>query len=913
MAPSLKCVLVVGPEEAAAVRDRLENRLKSTWSWLFSALDALEAQLRFGHALLGSQDQQQMFGLTSSATNRQSSSAAVGASSRPAIPQRYGTTADGEQLHSGSARKDFVGYLLSLMRAHSSEHGDDLPVIDYGSLRPVAHIVDSLFALMDAVSRADTPPPDAVNLADLFDQYADQEGESSSSAETPNESSMRRFFQRSKSLLYPGVSTRLGAFEHSISDSLPLADKPHLLRPETSKERMFGVPGKSMVIADHKEAARDTGNPNVTHQSLAEPMAAVNRVGETTPTQSTSRSAPVACPDTPVTSAVRTVLSSTVDMAAAVSSPTKRPNVIVHAKSASADKGKAQKMDTAPPPGVARVTLAQIAGLSEKNDDNGAQILMGRWKRSLTLLAKVFHEDLSSYVPSEQSVLAQMAGFIVRETKFRKEMERVRGSQSKDLVMEVDRERHLLIQQTIKQLNQAFQRRSSCAVAGTAPLAVHKVKVTFKEEPGEGTGVARSFYAAVAEAFLTIERLPNLELCQATPGGAATGIGGRAQQQHFLNRMRTRERTREFHRRRTGATTRRYPLSADAPPFYLSGGGEEGAPVTNWDPSKQTLGERLLPRVRQLRPSLSNKITGMLLELPPHQLIALLTSEESLRAHVEDAVDQITANMNPGDIRDESSQDAMDVAQHMQGQDQSATAPLSPSKSRKSVSTPNLHGLNPVLDPDEIQDTAPLFYQPGKAGFYSPVPGKNSAERINAFRNVGRLMGICLLQNELLPIHLCRHVFKYILDRPVNWYDLAFFDPSLFESLRSLATHDRDSFEDLHLTFSINVAEEEGGGVIDLKANGSNIPVTGENVVEYVYRYVEMRMLKNVAKALEAMKQGVYDVLPSDALKGLSAEDLRLILCGTHEISIRLLQSYTSFADESSAPADQLARFKRWF
>jgi E3 ubiquitin-protein ligase EDD1 len=43
-----------------------------------------------------------------------------------------------------------------------------------------------------------------------------------------------------------------------------------------------------------------------------------------------------------------------------------------------------------------------------------------------------------------------------------------------------------------------------------------------------------------------------------------------------------------------------------------------------------------------------------------------------------------------------------------------------------------------VLDPDEIQDTAPLFYQPGKVGFYSPVPGKNSAERINAFRNVGR-------------------------------------------------------------------------------------------------------------------------------------------------------------------------------
>jgi hypothetical protein len=30
------------------------------------------------------------------------------------------------------------------------------------------------------------------------------------------------------------------------------------------------------------------------------------------------------------------------------------------------------------------------------------------------------------------------------------------------------------------------------------PLAVHRAKVTFKDEPGEGSGVARSFYTAIA-------------------------------------------------------------------------------------------------------------------------------------------------------------------------------------------------------------------------------------------------------------------------------------------------------------------------------------------------------------------------------------------------------------------------------
>ncbi len=61
------------------------------------------------------------------------------------------------------------------------------------------------------------------------------------------------------------------------------------------------------------------------------------------------------------------------------------------------------------------------------------------------------------------------------------------------------------------------------------------------------------------------------------------------------------------------------------------------------------------------------------------------------------------------------------------------------------------------------------------------------------------------------------------------------------------------------------------------------------------------------------MKAGVFDVLPAGALRDLSAEDVRLLLCGTHEVSISLMQSYTSFSDESSASPDTLARFKRWF
>lgn len=48
--------------------------------------------------------------------------------------------------------------------------------------------------------------------------------------------------------------------------------------------------------------------------------------------------------------------------------------------------------------------------------------------------------------------------------------------------------------------------------------------------------------------------------------------------------------------------------------------------------------------------------------------------------------------------------------------------------------------MNPVvvLEECQMEDNAPLFYAPGKRGFYSPRQGVASYERINAFRNVGR-------------------------------------------------------------------------------------------------------------------------------------------------------------------------------
>ena len=84
-----------------------------------------------------------------------------------------------------------------------------------------------------------------------------------------------------------------------------------------------------------------------------------------------------------------------------------------------------------------------------------------------------------------------------------------------------------------------------------------------------------------------------------------------------------------------------------------------------------------------------------------------------------------------------------------------------------------------------------------------------------------RIIGLCLLQNEMCPLFLNRHVLKYILGRKIGWHDLAFFDPVMYESLRQLVldSEHKDAsvlFAELDMNFFVELGAEE----VKLKSNG---------------------------------------------------------------------------------------------
>ncbi|PSN30861.1 hypothetical protein C0J52_20667 [Blattella germanica] len=491
---------------------------------------------------------------------------------------------------------------------------------------------------------------------------------------------------------------------------------------------------------------------------------------------------------------------------------------------------------------------------------------------------RVFMEDVGL---EPGSVVSELGGFPVKEAKFRREMEKLRNAQQRDLTLaKVERERTQLIIQTMKELNTQYNNYHRRTSNSQPPLAVNRVKVTFKDEPGEGSGVARSFYTAIAEALLANEKLPNLEAAQ---------VGNKYAPYNVLQRIRTRERDslrRHPQAPRSSQRCRepRRSLSYDARPFSppgnetsnnTSGGGSSsgsgggGGHNEHLTLHQQQLGDRLYPKVQLLRPTFASKITGMLLELTPAQLLMLLASEDALHLKVEEALEIILSH----------------------GQEIASEALLVCQKG----------GKNLVVVPREVRKLKNLRKIVKTMHLYSTVQENEDS----------------IHHNELCPIFLNRHVMKFILGRPIRFHDLAFFDPVIYESLRQLVvdaeTKDSNSlFSALDLTFSIDLSVEEGGGTMELVTGGREMEVTAQNVYDYVRKYAEYRMIKAQEKAIEALRTGVFDVLPSGSLDGLTAEDLRLLLNGVGDINVAVLISYTSFNDESGESSERLVKFKRW-
>lgn len=150
-----------------------------------------------------------------------------------------------------------------------------------------------------------------------------------------------------------------------------------------------------------------------------------------------------------------------------------------------------------------------------------------------------------------------------------------------------------------------------------------------------------------------------------------------------------------------------------------------------------------------------------------------------------------------------------------------------------------------------------LTYQPSQRSWVNP-------EHMGFFRFIGKMIGKAIYDGRLLDAYFSRAFYKQMLGRKVDIRDLESVDPEYHKSLVWMLENDITGIIDLD--FSLEVEEFGAKKVIDLKPNGSEIPVTEENKQEYVTLVVEHRLDSAIKDQVKAFLDGFYEVIPRNLI-----------------------------------------------
>ncbi|KAJ1914588.1 putative E3 ubiquitin-protein ligase, partial [Coemansia sp. S17] len=114
--------------------------------------------------------------------------------------------------------------------------------------------------------------------------------------------------------------------------------------------------------------------------------------------------------------------------------------------------------------------------------------------------------------------------------------------------------------------------------------------------------------------------------------------------------------------------------------------------------------------------------------------------------------------------------------------------------------------------------------------------------------------------------------------------DVSQFRPDLARGLRALLQYRDDDVEDTFgLVFEASYDAYGEITTVPLIPNGAHVPVTSQNRVEYVMRYLQWILNDSIAKQFEPFKRGFYYVCGGNALSLFKPEEIELMVRGSGE------------------------------
>ncbi|KAI0669125.1 HECT-domain-containing protein [Trametes maxima] len=197
----------------------------------------------------------------------------------------------------------------------------------------------------------------------------------------------------------------------------------------------------------------------------------------------------------------------------------------------------------------------------------------------------------------------------------------------------------------------------------------------------------------------------------------------------------------------------------------------------------------------------------------------------------------------------------------------------------------------------EVFDTDRGLWLANKKNELYPAPHSYATEAHSLawYRFIGRILGKALYEGILVDVAFAGFFLAKWLGKQSWLDDLASLDPELYQGLIFLKHYTGDP-EELSLNFT--VAEEEFGvtNTIDLIPNGSNIPVTRENRLQYIYLVAHYRLTKQIKKQSSAFFEGLSEVIEPKWLRMFNQQELQILLGGVDTpIDLDDLRAHTQY------------------
>ncbi|KAG1784544.1 HECT-domain-containing protein [Suillus plorans] len=197
----------------------------------------------------------------------------------------------------------------------------------------------------------------------------------------------------------------------------------------------------------------------------------------------------------------------------------------------------------------------------------------------------------------------------------------------------------------------------------------------------------------------------------------------------------------------------------------------------------------------------------------------------------------------------------------------------------------------------EVFDTDRGLWLETKRNEIYPNPHSYATEphNLNWYRFIGRILGKALYKGILVEVAFAGFFLAKWLDKQSFLDDLASLDPDLYQGLIFLKNYTGD-VEDLALNFTVAIEEFGVAKAVDLIPDGSNVPVTRENRLQYIYLTSHYRLSKQIKLQSEAFFEGLSDMIDPKWLRMFNQQELQILLGGVNApVDVQDLRTHTQY------------------